>query len=106
MLLADPDTGKIIAVNNNACSLFKREKHELIGLFQYELHPPQSDDYTKNTFKQQFENAKALHDNEPVENRIVCSDGTEITVEIVGQAIHLDGKMLMLGTFRDRNNFV
>ncbi|MFZ4581804.1 MAG: PAS domain-containing protein, partial [Paludibacter sp.] len=101
MLLADPETRKIIDANNNACKLFKKTKHELIGLFQYELHPPQNIDYSKNTFKEQFENRRQSVNNEPVENKICCSDGTEIPVEIIGQAIQLNGKSLMLGTFRD-----
>jgi len=99
MLLADPETGKIIDANNKACSLFKKQKHELIGLLQYELHPRQNEGISKNSFKEHFENPE--HNNEPVENRICCSDGSEIPVEIVGQAIQLDGKLLMLGTFRD-----
>ncbi|NTW24892.1 MAG: PAS domain S-box protein, partial [Lentimicrobium sp.] len=101
MLLADPETGKIIDVNNNACRLFKRQKHELIGLFQYELHPNQNEDYSKSTFKTHFENTRQVVNSEPIENKIRCSDGTEIPVEIVGQAILLDSKSLMLGTFRD-----
>jgi PAS domain S-box-containing protein len=101
MLLADPETGKIIDANNKACSLFKRQKNQLIGLLQYELHPPQNEDISKQTFKEQFENTNKIQSNEPVENNICCSDGTEIPVEIIGQAIHLDGKSLMLGTFRD-----
>ncbi len=101
MLLTDPETGKIIDANNKACSLFKKEKHEIIGLFQYELHPSQNEEQSKNTFIEHFENTGEIHNNEPVENKICCSDGTEIPVEIVGQAIHLNGKSLMLGTFRD-----
>jgi PAS domain S-box-containing protein len=101
MLLADPETGKIIDANITACRLFKKQKHELIGLYQYELHPAQNEDYSKNTFKEHFENTKQNEKNEPFENKICCSDGSEIPVEIIGQAIHLDGKSLMLGTFRD-----
>lgn len=101
MLLADPETGKIIDVNNKACSLFKKQKHELIGIFQHELHPVQNEGFSKKTFKEQFESTKQIQNNEPIENRICCSDGTEIPVEIIGKAIQLDGKLLMLGTFRD-----
>jgi PAS domain S-box-containing protein len=101
MLLADPETSKIIDANNTACRLFKKQKHELIDLLQYELHPPQNEDISKKTFKEQFENTIEKPINETVENNICCSDGTEIPVEIIGQAIHLNGKSLMLGTFRD-----
>jgi PAS domain S-box-containing protein len=101
MLLADPQTGKIVDVNNAACKMLKMQKQELIGLFQYELHPPQVIDYSKKTFTTQFEQNKLIGKIEPIENKVRCSDGTEIPVEIMGQSIQIDGKILMLGTFRD-----
>jgi PAS domain S-box-containing protein len=101
MLLADPESRKIVDTNNAACKLFKKQKHELIGLFQYELHPRYDIDYSKNTFKTEFEKTLLSGKNDPIENKIVSSDGTEIPVEILGQSIQIDGKLLMLGSFRN-----
>ncbi len=101
MFLADPASGRIVDANNAAALLFKKQKQELVGLFQYELHPPQNTDISKSTFKTQFEEKKETSKNIPVENSILCSDGTEIPVEIVGQAIQIGDKSLMLGTFRN-----
>jgi len=101
MFLADPASGRIVDANNAASILFKKQKQELVGLFQYELHPPQNTDISKSTFKTQFEEKNETGKNIPVENSILCSDGTEIPVEIVGQAIQIGDKSLMLGTFRN-----
>ena len=101
MFLADPLTGKIVDANNAACRLFKKEKNELIGLFQYELHPDQVNDFSKDTFKDQFKQTEYHSTVHPIENTILCSDGTEIPVEILGQSIKIGNDVLMLGTFRD-----
>ena len=101
MFLADPESRKIVDTNNAACKLFKKQKHELIGLFQYELHPHNDIDYSKNTFKTEFEKTLLTGKNNPIENKIISSDGTEIPVEILGQSIQIDGKLLMLGSFRN-----
>ena len=70
MLLADPESRKIVDTNNAACKLFKKQKHELIGLYQYELHPSNSIDYSKNTFKTEFEKTLLTGKNNPIENKI------------------------------------
>jgi PAS domain S-box-containing protein len=101
MFLADPESGKIIDANNAACLLFKKNKSDLIGMYQYELHPPQKIDMSKNTFKWQFEESNQTVKANPIENSILCSDGSEIPVEIMGQSIMIADKQLMLGTFRD-----
>jgi PAS domain S-box-containing protein len=101
MFLADPESGKIVDVNNGACLLFKKQRSELIGLFQHELHPPQNIDYSKSSFKTQFEENSPTAKIKPFEKAILCSDGTEIPVEILGSSIQIGDKMLMLGTFRN-----
>jgi PAS domain-containing protein len=81
--------------------LFKKQKSELVGMFQYELHPTTNIELSISSFKQHYEKTTETGKNVPIENTIICSDGTEIPVEILGQSIQIDDKMLMLGNFRD-----
>jgi PAS domain S-box-containing protein len=101
MLLADPITKKIIDANNAACILFGRTKTALLNLYQYELHPPQDIDYSKQSFNQQFNALESNDTNQAVEHKIICSNGEIKPVEILGQPIIIANKALMLGTFRD-----
>lgn len=101
MLLADPVTGEIVEVNTAACLLFKKEKSELVGLLQYELHPATNIEMSISSFKDHFEKTTEANENVLVENSIICSDGTEIPVEILGQSIQIGEKTLMFGIFRD-----
>ncbi len=59
MFLADTETKKIVDANNAACRLFKKEKHELIGCFQHELHPKHALDLSKNTFNSHIIQSKS-----------------------------------------------
>jgi len=101
MFLAEPKTGKIIDANAAACRLFKKDKLELIGMYQYELHPLDKNEFSKQTYKNHILQSKLLDITHPVENVILCSDGTEIPVEILAQSIVIDGESFIVGTFRD-----
>ena len=101
MFLADIETRKIVDTNAAACRLFKKEKAELIGLYQHELHPEKITSKSKEDFdihSIQSANAEIII---PIENVIITSEGNEIPVEIMGQFIKIGEKELMLGTFRD-----
>jgi len=101
MFLAETETRKIVDANAAACRLFKKEKTELIGLYQYELHPKKIISKSKEEFdihSIQSPNAEIII---PIENIIITSEGNEIPVEILGQTIKIGEKELLLGTFRD-----
>jgi PAS domain S-box-containing protein len=101
MFLADPETRKIVEANEAACRLFKKEKNELVGILQHELHPHKITSKSKENFDNQYIQSKKTGITNPVENNIFTSEGIEIPVEIVGQSIKIGEKDLMLGTFRD-----
>jgi len=101
MFLADPDTGQIIDTNTAACRLFKMRKDELVGLYQDKLYPKELTDISTSNFKDHVLQSETQDVTTPVENRILCSDGTEITVEILAHSIKIDNKVLLLGTFRN-----
>ena len=101
MFLADPDTEIIIDANTAACGLFKMRKDELVGLRQDKLHPKELTEISIATFKDHILQSEKQDVTTPFENRIVCSDGTEIPVEILAHSIKIDNKVLLLGTFRN-----
>ena len=101
MFLADPETGEIIDANAAACRLFKKNKHELIGTYQCELHPVVKTGFSIDTSKKHILQSTMPEITLPVEDTIICSDGSEIPVEILAQTIRIDGKAFILGTFRD-----
>jgi len=101
MLLADPETAKIIDVNKAATLLFKKQKKDIVGLLYYELHPNKNIEISKSSFNSHFGVRNDNSKNIPTENAIICSDGTEIPIEILGQSIKIGDKILMLGTFRN-----
>jgi PAS domain S-box-containing protein len=101
MFLADPESRKIVDANKAACLLFMKKKEELIGLCQHELHPSSVTNLSKKLFDDSRNNSVNNGSAQPVEHVILCSDGTEIPVEILAQQINIDNKCLTLGTFRD-----
>jgi len=101
MFLADPETGMIIDANMAACRLFKMTKEELVGQYQHDLHPKDHNELSNATFKDHIIQSEIKDVTSPLENKIVCSDGTVVPVEILAHSITIDDKVLMLGTFRD-----
>ena len=101
MFLAETETRKIVDANAAACSLFKKGKNELIGLYQYELHPENLILKSKEEFDVHSNQNSNTGSILPLENTIITSEGNEIPVEIMGQSIKIGEKELLLGTFRD-----
>ncbi len=101
MFLADRDTRKIVDANIAASRLFKKEKNELIGIYQYELHPEKANSKSVEDFDIHSTLSINTERTIPIENTILTSEGNEIPVEILGQAIKIGEKDLLLGTFRD-----
>jgi PAS domain S-box-containing protein len=101
MFLADTETKKIVDANSAACSLFKKGKNELIGLYQHELHPENLILKSKEEFDVHINQRLNTGPILAIENTIITSEGNEIPVEILGQSIKIGERELLLGTFRD-----
>lgn len=93
---AEPETGHLCYVNQQALKLFGYKGRELIGQHQTVLHPKNTDDV--NTFKQHL---KALENNEVItlDNHIVRGDGKIIPVQITANMINWQNKTWMIGFF-------
>ena len=100
ILLADSETGIIIDANAAASELLKRPVSEIIGMHQTSVHPPENSILAKKNFRHDTKHANR---NEPktTENFIYTADQEKIPVEILASLIHIKGKPVLQGVFRD-----
>lgn len=100
IFLADIETGIIIDANQAASRLLKRPLHEIIGMNQTQIHPPEDFDHSQKVFKEDTE--KALK-SEPraTENFVFTADKEKVPVEVLASLIHIKGKPVLQGVFRD-----
>lgn len=101
IFLADPVSRKIIDANRTASDLLKRKREEIIGMMQHEIHPVEEVDFAVETFKSHISESDILGFTHPVENTVVRSDGVQVPVEIRAQMIHLRGRNILMGIFRN-----
>lgn len=101
IILADPQTGKILDANQAASRLLARPVDEIIGMSQDQLHPPQKEDYSKKTFNQHVSESKNQGFTLPVEHVVLRPDGSLVPIEVVAQLINYKDQKVLMGTFRD-----
>jgi len=101
IFVAESDSGIIIDANQAACRLLQMPYEKIIGLHQSRLHPPEEEKYYRNNFLKQKQEVKQKQPITPVEGKVICSDGSETTVEIMASLVTIKGKVCMMGTFRD-----
>ncbi len=96
-IIVDADTGIILDVNAQAESLLKRPREEIIGLRQYELHPPEKKERYKRAFKEHATNSEYVART----GFIVTKTGKHIPVEVVANVFQKGNQRFVLGLFRD-----
>ena len=99
-VLADVETGLILEANQPAELLWGRSISDLVGSHQSSLHPPIISDEAKQAFENHI---AALQKNkrDSIQLPILRPDGTEVPAEISSSLIEIDGKVTILGVFRD-----
>lgn len=97
IFIADVQTGMIVECNSRAEQLIGRERREIIGIHQSELHPVELREEYKKMFKEHA-NAKTRSDSEAA---VLHKDGRVIPVWIKSQTIKMSGKELVMGIFMD-----
>jgi PAS domain S-box-containing protein len=98
IVLVDPETGEIVDANPAAPQLFLRKRSRIVGLHQTELYPLRLRQGANEAF------ARMVNDrdqDEPAETTILCSDGTERSVEVMAHIIQIDGRRVVYQEFRD-----
>lgn len=101
IILADPDTGQIVDANPAASRMLSRSHEEILMLNQAQLHPPDSELYSKTTFHEHIQQAQQNIPSTPYENVFIRSDESTIPVEVTAQLIYLQGRPFLQGFFRD-----
>ncbi|HEX7584813.1 MAG TPA: PAS domain-containing protein, partial [Prolixibacteraceae bacterium] len=101
IFLADLETGILIDANPAASILLKKPLSEIIGMHHTNLHPKSAEDFSRKSLQSVSirEQQKSLR--KPTENLVVCSNGTEVPVEIMANTIHIKGRSVIQGIFRD-----
>jgi PAS domain S-box-containing protein len=101
IILADPESGQILDANPAASQLLLKPREEIIGLHQSQLHPPERKAYSQESFTKHVQQTQQGGKPQLIENLVLRSDGSTIPVEILAQMIHLQGKPILQGTFRN-----
>ncbi|MFZ4591830.1 MAG: PAS domain S-box protein, partial [Ignavibacteria bacterium] len=101
MFIAETDTGIILEANQAASRLLLLPHDSIVGLHQSKLHPPLNKESVNNVFEIHKLEANEKAMTHPIENTIIRSDGSEVHVEILASKITYNGKLCLMGTFRD-----
>ncbi len=101
IFLADIESGRIVDANPAACRLLGRQRENVIGLHQSQLHPPSMTDHSKKLFEEHIKQVRQIDNAPPVEHVLLHSDGTHVPIEIAAQIFRIGGKSLVQGIFRD-----
>ena len=96
--LADAQTGLLLECNPALCRMVGRDRAELVGQPQAILHPPRElTDGLSPTFLRHRNDEAAL----VLEELLVQKTGAPIPVEIATAHVEVDGRLCLLGIFRD-----
>ncbi|MDH5510738.1 MAG: PAS domain S-box protein, partial [Nitrospinota bacterium] len=97
ILLADPETGILLDVNEAGMWLLDKKREDIIGAHHSTIHPPRIGDEIRSLFIRDAKNNSGM----PVETLVLRGDGQEIPVEISAHTLMLGGKKVFQGIFRD-----
>lgn len=98
IFLADPETGIVINANPAAEKLLQKPLRDIIGCHQKDLHPERIDAKAREIFEKHSQEGGPT---QPMELLVLQSDGTEVSVEIRAHTFQVQGKPVVMGTFRD-----
>jgi PAS domain S-box-containing protein len=97
IVLADPETGKILDINIAGCHLLGLPKEKIIGRHQSNLHPPELADKYKQLFQDHVQKGVVITEDMIVQN----ADGAQIPMDVSASVVKLAGKTIIQGIFRD-----
>ncbi len=97
IFVADAQTGILVDCNRAACELVGREKSELIGRHQRDLHPPEE---TVGEFSRAFEQ-HLREEGKVLEAQVITKSGEIKDVAIKASLFEVGGQKVLQGIFRD-----
>ncbi|MHC4534374.1 MAG: PAS domain S-box protein [Planctomycetota bacterium] len=101
IFLADVKSGQILDANPAASDLLLYPHKEIISLHQSQIHPPTMEEDSKRTFTEYIEHIQQENEVRPLEYVALRSDGVEVPVEIMAQLVHIGGRQVVQGVFRN-----
>ncbi|MBI5642682.1 MAG: PAS domain S-box protein [Deltaproteobacteria bacterium] len=100
--LADAGTGRLFETNKQGEVLLGRERDEILGMHQSELHHPGKSEEYRKRFTAHVEKGSTANDM----GEVLMKDGTAVPVHISSATFELGGKKLILGLFRDMTEYM
>lgn len=96
-LVADATTGIILDANKQSEILLGMSRHEIIGLHQAAIAPPDQADLARRLFVEAKEKVMIP----PSDLEVIRKDGTRIPVSVAGATFHIGNSPVLLGLFRN-----
>ncbi|HOW35180.1 MAG TPA: PAS domain S-box protein [Candidatus Omnitrophota bacterium] len=100
IFVADPQTRMLVDCNSQAEKLTGRSKEEILSMHADDLHPKDVLDETISLFKRQVAGEDIL-----AESIVLAKDGRRVPISINTARVELDGKLLLIGIFRDITDY-
>jgi protein-histidine pros-kinase len=97
ILISDYEEGIVVEANAAAEALFERPRAELIGLHFTDLHSEKTRQKRCKTFREHVESARITVPDAVM----VTGKGREIPIEIYAAPVEIDGRLRVVGFFRD-----
>lgn len=97
ILIADVKTARLVEANDAAARLFRCRREDLIGLHQTELHPSDSRERFRQTFREHIEAGRVTVPDAVIQT----ANGEPVPVEICASPVMLDQNLHLVGFFRD-----
>jgi len=98
VIIADPDSGKILDANPSALDMLFLPHERIVGMPQWEIHPP---DLRQREEQRFWDSVLDKPQESPAETLVLRADGRLVPVELLAQIIQLNGVPVLYSTFRD-----
>lgn len=103
VFVANAETGVIRETNQAVTRLLGRQREEIVGMHQTDLHPPErAEEYTE-LFEKHVAAGTGRDETlgKQVDIYVLDADGNQVPVEINARAVEIGGEHLIQGYFRD-----
>ena len=102
LIVAEAETGTVVAVNEAATSLFARSRSSLIGAHQTELHPPGDEPQRRKGFDAvPTDRRQRVYADEEEAVRIQRGDGEVVPVDVWSTTVTHRETAYVVGVFQD-----
>lgn len=97
VILTDTHTGIIIEVNPTGCRLLGLPKDKIVGMHQWEMHPPEMVEKYKQVFREHVEKGIVANDDMIIQR----ANGSQVQVELSTSVIKMGDRKIIQGVFRN-----